>query len=170
MRRVAVRSLITAIAITLATGGGLLEACGPGNNTNSTTTWQHQTSRTVTVSESTSVAKLIGTVDQPSASGHAASGSVTYNSTTNTFLTICVKGLTLSDGTSVTFQVDGVTVGSGTVRYGRAFLYLSSKRGDTVPTVTPGSSTVTVTDPNNVIDLQGTFGALTTNTHVCGRW
>lgn len=122
-------------------------------------------SSAVSVTEVQLEAPLTGGTTQTAAKGYAESEVVTVTkTTTNTTttysrLTIGVKGLTLADGAIVTFEVNGTSVGTGTVKSGRAMLRLSSKKGDTVPTVNAGDS-VTVLDPDGTTqDLTGTFAA-----------
>lgn len=127
----------------------------------------------VTVTEQTTSATLTGTGTEPAATGHAVYRIITCttstSTTTNSCLIICVKGLTLADNSVVTFQLNGSTIGTGTVTSGRAHLHLSTKKGDVVPTVAANDS-VTVLDAGSATILSGTFGAVTTQTDTCRRW
>jgi hypothetical protein len=163
MSRVATRSVSLVLTV-LIVGTGFVDAVarGPGKSETSTST--------TTVTEVETEAKLAGAGSQTGAKGYAESTVVTVTntststSTTNSFLTVHVRHLTLTAGSTVTFQLNGSTIGTGTVKHHRAYLRLSTKKGDTVPTVNQGD-TLTVLDPDGMtVDLTGTFDAPETET------
>lgn len=164
MRRFAIHGLALALAVSVG-GMGVVQASAPDNDKVPET---KQSTRVVTETETG--ARLAGANGQTAAKGFAESKVVsvtdttTQVTTTNAALSICVKGLTLVDGAVVTFQLNGTTLGTGTVKNGRAALRLSTRKGDTVPAVAAGD-TITVIDPDGTtIDLTGTFGPLQTET------
>lgn len=169
MSRFAFKSLAWAVAVAFV-GATFVEASAPGGKSSS-----GRRSSTRTVTEVETEARLVGGTTQAVATGYAESEVVTVTdtatstTTTNSRLTICVKGLTLADGSVVTFNLNGAAIGTGTVASGRAKLRLSTKNGDTVPTVNP-ADTLDVIDPDGTtVDLTGAFGALQTETESCGR-
>lgn len=156
MKSLTFRGLCLGLAIAVGSVG-VATASGPERENHS-----HSNS-TSTVKEVEMKARLVGSGTQSRASGYLESKVITVTnkatrvSTTNSSLSISVKGLTLASGTAVTFQLDGVTIGTSKVSQGKASLRLSTKSGATVPTLSAGSK-VTVQDGVNV-DLKGTVGA-----------
>ncbi|MDB5390853.1 MAG: hypothetical protein JWM11_6499, partial [Planctomycetaceae bacterium] len=67
-------------------------------------------------------------------------------------------GLTLADGTVVTFDLNGTAIGTGTVTSGNVHIFLSSKNGDTVPAIIAGDILTVVEADGTTVDLTGTFG------------
>lgn len=124
----------------------------------------------VTVTETETTAKLKGQGSQASASGCAESSTVTVsNSSTNTSktnstLSIGVKKLSLADGSVITFAIKGNAVGTATVKKGKASLKLSTKKGDSVPTVNAGDVVKVIDSDGKSTDLSGNFGAASTHT------
>ncbi|MDB5391409.1 MAG: hypothetical protein JWM11_7055, partial [Planctomycetaceae bacterium] len=119
----------------------------------------------VTASESGFKAKLTGTGTQTTATGEAEFGTVTLTdtttgtSTTISSLGIVVSGLTLADGSVVTFDLNGTAIGTETVTSGKVHLLLLSKNGDTVPAISAGDTLTVVESDGTTIDLTGTFGS-----------
>lgn len=168
MSRCVFRSLMWALAVALA-GATIVEASAPGGKSST------KTKSTKVVTETETEASLAGGSTQAAAKGYAESEVVTVTdtttstSTTNSKLTISVKGLTLADGDVVTFNLNGTAIGTGTVASGRAKLRLTTKNGDTVPTVNAGD-TIDVIDPDgSTVDLTGAFGAPETETESSGH-
>lgn len=166
MTRFAVQGLALAMAVSVV-GAGFVEASAPGSRSGV------KKVSTKTVTEAETEASLTGAVGK----GHAESKVVTVtDTTTNTStvkscLSISVKGLTSLEGQVVTFSLSSATppsLGTGTVKNGRASLKLSSKTA-TVPTVNPGD-TISVTDVTGAtVYLSGAFGALQTETESSGK-
>lgn len=166
MRQLAVRGLAVALSVAIV-GAGMAQASAPGNKPS-----ESSKKKSTTVTEVQTEAELAGVVGgaQVAAKGHAEStvitvtNTATNTSTTNSFLSVGVKGLTLADGAIVTFNLNGTSLGTGTVKKGRASITLSTKKGATVPVVNSGD-TVTVVDPDGTtVDLTGTFGTAETET------
>jgi hypothetical protein len=161
MKRTTIQKIGMALAVLIATAGSI-QASGPDKE-------GHSTSKsTQKVSETELKAKMVGAGTQAAAKGYAESKVVTVTntttnvSTTNSSLSISIKKLTLTDGSVVTFQLNGKALGTGTVKSGRAGLSLSTKRGNTVPAVATGD-TVSVLDPDgSTVDLSGKTGAAIT--------
>jgi hypothetical protein len=107
-------------------------------------------------------AELAGVGSQAAAKGYVRNYSVTFPSTStrqsHSRLAISVRYLKLGRGSTVTFQLNGTTIGSAVVTaYHRAHLLLLTENGNTVPTINAGD-TLTVIDPNGTtVDLTGTF-------------
>lgn len=124
---------------------------------------------TVTVTESETIAKLICKA-QTHASGAAewtsitTTDSTTNTSKTNSKLSVSVRKLTLTDGSTLTFAINGASIGTGTVKKGRASLRLSSKKGDTVPSVGQNDTLTVIDTDGTTIDLTGSFGTVSTQT------
>ena len=160
MQGITIRSLLVAFCVLIASTAAVRAdgSGGDGGGDNKTET------------EAQTEAKLLGAGAQTAAKGYAESTVITITdkttntTTTSSCLTVSVKGLTLADASVVTIQLNNTTIGTGTVKSGRASLRLSSKKGGTVPTVAAGD-TLTVLDPvgTNVVDLTGTFGPITTH-------
>lgn len=174
MGQFAVRSLVAALAISIA-GAGFVQASAPGNKEKEKEDSQKSSTTATTVTDTEIEAKLVGVGTQVAAKGYAESKVITVTntatkaSTTRSFLTMSVKSLTLVDGSIVTFQLNGNAIGTGSVKSGRAKLSLSSKKGDTVPAVGQGD-TLSVVDPDGTsVDLTGTFGAAQTETETSGK-
>lgn len=151
------RSFMAALALTLI-APVIVEASGPRGTRRAPTKME---------TEVETKARLVGIGAQLSARGEAEHEVetetilATGDSTSKSVLEVSVKRLALADGTAVSFQLNGTEIGTGTVRYARASLRLSSFRGDTVPDVVQGD-TLTVVAPDGTILLTGTFGAAKT--------
>lgn len=178
MSRHEIRKLVIAIFITLA-GAGFSQASSPRGGSGGGSGGGHHNSNddnnnsSVTVTETEVEVALKGVGTQAAAKGRAESKLITIvnastsTTTTNSLLTISVKRLTLADGATVTFQLNGNAIGTGSVKGGQARLRLSSKKGDVVPTVNQGD-VLTVVDPDGTTtDLTGTAGAPQTHTEMC---
>jgi hypothetical protein len=82
-------------------------------------------------------------------------GNALYRATAkNSSFTAGALNVNMADGTVVSFNVNGVSVGAGILRDGRVFLRLDSEDGDTVPTVHVGDI-ITITDAAATILLHG---------------
>ena len=167
MTRFAVQGLVLAMAVPVV-GAGFVEASAPGNRSGV------KKVSTKTVTEAETEASLKGAGAQAAAKGHAESkvttvtDTTTNTSTVKSCLSISVKGLVNLEGLVVTFNLGNSTLGTGTVKNGRASLTLSSKTA-TVPTVNPGDI-ISVIDPDGTtVDLSGAFGAVQTETESSGK-
>lgn len=173
MSRFEIRSLVFALGVAV-TGAGFVEASSREHHSNSrdtksnsrdTNSNEDSNNSTITVTETENEVKLVGAGAQSAARGHAESkvitvtNSATSTTKTNASLSIGVKRLTLADGVVVTFQLNGSSLGTGSVKSGKASLRLSTKKGDTVPPINKGD-VVSVIDPDgSTTDLSGTAGA-----------
>lgn len=173
MSRLAVRILAAVLTLSVLTTG-VVSASAPGSKETEKEKGKDG-GGAKTVTEAETEAKLKGTGTQAAAKGHAESKVITVTvkatgaTTTQSSLSASVKKLTLADGSVVTFQVAGNTVGTGTVKSGQASLRLSTKKGNTVPTVNAGDSfSVLDTDGTTVI-LSGQFGPIKTDTETSGK-
>lgn len=178
MSRFEIRSVVFALGIAVA-GAGFVEAASRNSSSSSrdtkstskdTNTNEDSNNSSITVTETENEVKLVGAAAQTAAKGHAESKAITVTNTTtsttktNSSLCISVKKLTLADGAVVDFQLNGSSVGKGTVKRGMASLRLSTKKGDTVPAINAGD-VVSVIDPDgSTADLTGTAGAAQTQT------
>lgn len=150
-----------------------VEAAAPGPSHKSK---NHAVTVAVTVTEVETEAELADPAGVSNAKGHAEYHSVTKTDATGavvgsaTFLSIGVKHLSLADGSTVSYTVAGAALVDGngnavtaTVKNGRAFLRLSTKKGSVVPTVNTGDA-VTVVDASGNVLVSGAFGAGETET------
>lgn len=170
MSRLDIRNIVVALGVAIA-GTGFAEASGPGHKSKG----GGNSKSCVTVTETELEVKLAGAGAQAAAKGRAESKVITVTntatsvSTTNAFLAINAKGLVLDDGAVVTFQLNGNTVGTGSVKGRQVKLRLSTRKGDTVPTVNPGD-VLTVVDPDGTtVDMTGTAGASQSETESSGN-
>jgi hypothetical protein len=114
------------------------------------------------VTETHLYAKLVGFGSQRGAKGYVRDYVVTFPNTStrqsHSLLSVSVRYLKLPRGSSVTFQLNGTTIGTAIVKeYHRAHLQLWTRKGDTVPTINEGDA-LTVVDPDGTtIDLTGKF-------------
>jgi hypothetical protein len=105
-------------------------------------------------------AKLVGAVSQTGSWGYVRDYVVTKPtaSLSHALLTVSARYLTVPRGSSVTFQLNGTTIGTATVtEYRRAHLRLWTRTGDTVPTINAGDTLTVVAPDGTTILLTGTF-------------
>jgi hypothetical protein len=107
-------------------------------------------------------ATLVGLGSQAGAKGYVRNYAVTFNNTTtkqsHSLLSISARYLKLPHGSTVTFQLNGATVGTAIVReYNRAHLRLLTRKGDTVPTINAGDTLTVIAPDGRTIILTGTF-------------
>jgi hypothetical protein len=169
MKRFWIRKLLVALAVSIV-GAGIVEAAAPGSKTRTNSARVSTTTST----EAETTASLAGSGTQTVSKGRAEScvvtvtNTVTNTTTTNSSLEVSVKKLTLANNAIVTFKLNGTSLGTATVKTGKAKLRLSTKKGNTVPAVAAGD-TVTVVDPDGTtIDLTGAFGPITTDSENAG--
>lgn len=118
----------------------------------------------------------VGPAAASTAKGHGEYATVTRTDANGNVLNsfevfaVVAKGLPVADGSKVDFGINGISVGTGVVRKGRAYLLVTNifNPNAIVPFATQ-ADVLTISDANANVLLTGAFGAVKVETHTIGK-
>ena len=126
-------------------GGGGGGGCGTGT----------ETEQRINLTAGTVYPSAKGRAEYETETKTKTTAGVTTTTTSSSF-SVGVNKTGLAVGAVLTVSVGGTSVGTATVSKNGAKLRLSTKHGDTVPTVATGTA-ISITDPSGAVVASGSF-------------